>query len=410
MTQLVEMQGASRRPRCDTIDAMPAMIDLLAQLAITHEDEARLSALYGDLVPHVDSMADEFAAWICALPSSEEILSPEDTAPHVRNMLRVWLTGLLLGPRDNAYRDHRIEIGRRHLRVGLNPSYVFTAMSKLRELVLTVIADELPGDFSEHQRVQRSVCKVLDLDLAIMMGGHHEAEMLESLRSELERALREHEGLIRLGQQVAVVAHELKTPLAAINAACQVLESRVDRTIDGIDVVDEVLQRVRWLDKTVEDLLAYARPRPPQLEPIPILQLVRDTVSTFARTSQGRPHQLEITGGEVRVPIDIGMTRAVLLNLLCNAAAAIGDDGGRIAIDVSATTRLAEVSVSDSGPGIPEEVRARIFEPFFTTRSDGTGLGLPIARRLMRTQGGDLTAGFPSGGGTLMTLHLPLAS
>jgi signal transduction histidine kinase len=99
------------------------------------------------------------------------------------------------------------------------------------------------------------------------------------------------------------------------------------------------------------------------------------------------------------------MVRAAILNLLLNAAQALGAHG-RVAVTLSATPAEAVVVVRDSGPGIPLAIRDQIFEPFFTTKARGGGLGLPIARRTAELHGGSLTVECPDAGGTIMTMTL----
>ena len=101
------------------------------------------------------------------------------------------------------------------------------------------------------------------------------------------------------------------------------------------------------------------------------------------------------------------MIRATILNLLINAAQAINGHG-RIVVSVREHQGAAAIAVRDTGPGIPVELRTQVLEPFFTTKARGGGLGLPIARRTAELHGGTLTLECPAGGGTVVTLTLPL--
>jgi signal transduction histidine kinase len=110
-------------------------------------------------------------------------------------------------------------------------------------------------------------------------------------------------------------------------------------------------------------------------------------------------------GDATVVELDPEMTRAVLLNLLMNARQASGS--AAIEVRASAKDGRCEIAILDRGPGIPPDVREHLFEPFITTRAGGTGLGLPIARRLTQLQGGTLTLDDRPGGGTAAVLTLP---
>ena len=100
------------------------------------------------------------------------------------------------------------------------------------------------------------------------------------------------------------------------------------------------------------------------------------------------------------------MLRAVLLNLLLNASHA--SPGEPIEIVMCVDQGSCRIAILDRGPGIPDEIRDRIFEPFFTTKSSGTGLGLPIVKRLMEAQGGTVSVRPRPAGGTVVELALPL--
>lgn len=416
MRDLLDIERPRPRPRRDTLDRLPAIMELVVQLGLDEADEDCLKSLHSHLVPHIDQIVSDFYTWACSQPGTGVILADEKVLAHVRKMLRAWLHSLLLGPRDDAYLKSRLQTGRRHLQVGLNPAYAFTGMNRIRALICAVIDDKLEVHRSVSKGWRNALFKALDLDFAIMMGGHHEADTLESLRFELEQTLREHDGLIRLGQRVAVVAHELKTPLAAISAAAQVLASRAKISREDAYVISEMLHRVSRLDQTVEGLLAYARPKAPSLTTLPLLRLVRDTVAAFTMTADSQI-VTNIIGEEVEAVTDLNMLRAVLINLLHNADEAMHenenemhDHDRHIEIELVARTDFVAIIVGDSGPGIPEEIRHKIFEPFFTTRPNGSGLGLPIARRMMRVLGGEVSADCPPSGGTRMTIHLPLDS
>src|SRR4029453_17910439 len=114
---------------------------------------------------------------------------------------------------------------------------------------------------------------------------------------------------------------------------------------------------------------------------------------------------VELTGEPVVVSLDPEMTRAALLNLMLNACQAGGD--APIDVHVSARAGRCQIDVRDRGPGIPPDVREHLFEPFITNKPGGTGLGLPIAWRLIQVQGGALKIDDRPGGGTAVVVHLP---
>jgi signal transduction histidine kinase len=115
---------------------------------------------------------------------------------------------------------------------------------------------------------------------------------------------------------------------------------------------------------------------------------------------------IEVEGSSLTVSADPDMLRIVFQNLLINSAHAMNGKG-RIRVAVGSSESECRIAVSDSGPGIPGEIREKIFTPFFTTKSRGSGLGLPTAKRLIEAHDGRLTIDCPPGGGTTVVIRLP---
>jgi PAS domain S-box-containing protein len=226
-------------------------------------------------------------------------------------------------------------------------------------------------------------------------------------RKRSEERLREQAALARLGEMAAVVAHEVKNPLAAIKGALQVIGGRMPEAARDRMIVGEIVARVDSLNDIVQDLLVFARPRDPQLGPVPLADLVENTVGLMRKDPAQANLVIEVSGENPVVQADVEQLRIVLLNLLLNAAQANGHTG-RIRVEIRATDLAATVAIADEGPGIPADVRARIFEPFFTTKHRGTGLGLPTARRVIERHHGALDVECPPSGGTVVTVTLPM--
>ncbi len=226
-------------------------------------------------------------------------------------------------------------------------------------------------------------------------------------RKRSEDKLREQAALARLGEMAAVVAHEVKNPLAAIKGALQIIGGRMPEGSRDRAIVGDVVTRVDSLNDIVQDLLVFARPREPQLAPVALGDLLENTSGLLRRDPAYANLSTELTGNNPVVQADVEQLRTVFLNLLLNAAQATGAHG-RIRISISADDLAATVAVGDDGPGIPAEVRARIFEPFFTTKHRGTGLGLPTALRVVERHRGTLDVECPPSGGTVVTVTLPV--
>jgi two-component system CheB/CheR fusion protein len=224
-------------------------------------------------------------------------------------------------------------------------------------------------------------------------------------RKAAEARLREQEALTQLGQLAAVVAHEVRNPLAGLRGSLQILESRLPKGMREREIIAPMIQRIDGLSKTVEDILLFARPQPPRLRPVEVRTIIADAVAS-ARAAAPDICRVSITGNDALIRADPDMLRAVLLNLILNASQA--SNGQVVEIVTSVDQGQGHVEVRDRGPGIPDEVREKIFAPFFTTKSSGTGLGLPIVKRLMEVQGGEVSLRARDGGGTVAEIVLPV--
>jgi PAS domain S-box-containing protein len=223
-------------------------------------------------------------------------------------------------------------------------------------------------------------------------------------RRTAEARLREQAALTHLGQLAAVVAHEVRNPLAGLRGSLQVLSSRMPAQLVERNIVASMIERIDGLNAKVTDLLVYARPTEPKLQPVSLRPLIADAAAS-ARAATSARTPVAISGDEALVLADPDMLRPVLLNLLLNAYQA--DRDGPIEVHASRGTGTCRVTVLDRGPGIPSDARERIFEPFFTTKPAGTGLGLPVVKRLMELQGGSVSLVDREGGGTAFELVLP---
>src|SRR5204862_3803797 len=134
-------------------------------------------------------------------------------------------------------------------------------------------------------------------------------------------------------EMAAVVAHEVKNPLAAIKGALQVIGGRMSVESRDKAIIGEVVARVDALNDIVQDLLVFARPREPQLSPVALRSLIEDTAALLRKDPAHAGMQLTVSGGNPIVPLDVEQLKIVFLNLLLNAAQA-GGASGRIAVTI----------------------------------------------------------------------------
>jgi two-component system sensor kinase FixL len=226
-------------------------------------------------------------------------------------------------------------------------------------------------------------------------------------RVEMEAQLREQESLVRLGQMAAIIAHEVKNPLAAVRGAIQVIGKRLPPTSREAPVVSEIISRLDALNQLVGDLLLFARPPQPRPVPLDVRSVIAATIALMREDAAHRTIEIELTGSSPPVMGDAELLKIVFLNLLLNSAHAVRDQG-QIHVALSAPDGTCQVVVADNGPGIAQEVRAKLFTPFVTTKSRGTGLGLSTVKRLLEAHHGTVEIACPQAGGTVVTVRLPL--
>lgn len=232
----------------------------------------------------------------------------------------------------------------------------------------------------------------------------HDTEMLQA------------EHLATLGELATGVAHEIRNPLAGIAGAIEIITKDFPKDHPDREIMEDLRQEVRRIEKVLNDLLAYARPKPPQFGRAELKELVARTLH-LARQQTGRKHvdfSIQIPPDVPPFRMDSEQLHQVLLNLVLNGIQAIDDEGKiTIAAQLNHSGPLGpadrvEISVSDSGAGIPPEQVERIFRPFYTTKRGGTGLGLSLCRRIISQHGGTLSVESQMGKGSRFIIRLPL--
>ncbi|MGH2582842.1 MAG: two-component system sensor histidine kinase NtrB, partial [Anaerolineales bacterium] len=218
-----------------------------------------------------------------------------------------------------------------------------------------------------------------------------------------------------LGEVTAIFAHEVRNPINNISTGLQLMQLN----LPGDDPLQEQVRRLQEdcdrLDHRMSSVLSFSRNMDQHLEPIDIGEFCRQQLDRWRAKMSRRKIKDHLQIPE-SAPMIIGDRRAldqVFTNLITNAIQAMEQQGeGVLAIKVGPDSNdpdMVSIRVSDSGPGIPKDLRSRVFDPFFTTKEDeGTGLGLAITRRIILSHKGDIDfESFP--GGTLFKIKLPAA-
>lgn len=226
-------------------------------------------------------------------------------------------------------------------------------------------------------------------------------------RRAAEARLRQRETLARLGEMSAVVAHEVRNALAGISGALQVVATRLPADRSERTILDDIQERIGSLNLMVRDLLAFSHQQEPTPIPSSLRAVVNEAAVDVRRDPAMRGVAIAVTGEDPTVAVDPGQMRRAFVNLLLNAADAMGRRG-EIEVEIAAEGGLSCVTIADRGPGMRPEVLEKMFEPFFTTKARGAGLGLPTARRIVEAHEGTLTARQREGGGAIVAVTLPI--
>jgi two-component system sensor kinase FixL len=227
-----------------------------------------------------------------------------------------------------------------------------------------------------------------------------------SRRTELEDRLREATAMARLGEMAAVIAHEVKNPLAAVRGAIQVLGGRLPASTSDAAIVKEIIARLDGLNDLIQDLLVFSRPPKPKLAPIDLHGLLTSIATLLQTDPAFATLRITVDAAVPPVTADGNLLNIVFQNLLINAAQAM-QGKGTIVVKAAAADGWHRVVVKDEGPGIPAEIRADLFRPFKTTKARGTGLGMATAKRLVELHGGSIQVTCPPSGGTEIVIQLP---
>lgn len=216
------------------------------------------------------------------------------------------------------------------------------------------------------------------------------------------------------GALSASIAHEINQPLGTIlsnaEAAMIMLQSSAPDIPAVTETLTEILKSDRHASEVIRRVRSLVKKAPYELQRFDLNELAMETAQFLSRTARGR--DIELRSATAPKPVHVIGDRVqlqqVILNLVMNAIDAMQDSESRsIDIETSQAGGMAELSVSDSGPGIPAEKLGDVFEPFYTTKAEGMGMGLSIARTIVESHDGTLAASTGAKGGASFTIRLP---
>lgn len=260
------------------------------------------------------------------------------------------------------------------------------------------------------------IFEVISTKLPTLIGAPGKILMVRDIteRERMNERQAHQERLTVLGKTAAVVAHELNSPLAAISMYNQMMEAELPEDSPFREHVEVINRNTQTCQRIIKDLLEYARTPQPKIEKIDLHEILQDVLRLLGPLNKDGMKTVasELSAKQTVILGDATQVQQVFVNLLLNAMQAIPDENGRVFLKTYQSddggTIIAEVE--DNGTGIEEKYKEEIFEPFFTTKSSGgTGLGLPIARRIIEAHNGKLSLVTSEAGRTIFRVTLPVA-
>jgi len=286
--------------------------------------------------------------------------------------------------------------------------HIAMEMEKYLEVVLYNVVGGVTGFLSQKEESRRA-------QLEETAKGLEESYLQLQSQSELiiriEEQLRRAERLSALGELSAILAHEIRNPLASIRGTAEILMEDGAPAENRREFLDILVKESDRLNHVVEDFLKMARPEPINKIPCDVNEELANMVTLFSAQARQSKVSLELKPSSLpSFRGDGEKLRQAFMNILLNAIQAT-PAGGRVTVSTSEDRerRRIVISFADNGPGISQEAASKIFEPFFTTKGTGTGLGLPITKKIIEGHGGSIEVESEPGNGATFKVLLPVA-
>jgi signal transduction histidine kinase len=293
---------------------------------------------------------------------------------------------------------------------------IFTLETKIGRLVRDAFEngntlDQEEVETETGRRVQVSLDFVVDQDSApgASLGALltlHDLESVRELESELELSRR----LAAIGRLTSGVGHEVKNPINAIVVHLELLRNKLSgpdaRAMRHLEIIESEIQR---LDRVVQTLVDFSRPVELQLKEQDLRRIVSGVL--MLASAELETHNVRVSSHMPERPVitkvDADLIKQAILNVVLNGAQAMSQ-GGELHVTLREDGRMAAIEISDSGSGIPDDIRAKIFDLYFTTRKDGSGIGLAMTYRIIQLHNGSIDVQSEQNIGSTFTLKLPL--
>ena len=285
-------------------------------------------------------------------------------------------------------------------------SYLFLAgavIAALIVLVTVLVARRITRPLRSLAREARRI-GAGKLERSIPVTSRDEVGLLASTMNEMRKGLHHRDQQMQM--MLSGIAHEVRNPLGGIALFAGLLREELERSPELLELVRRIERELEHLKNVVGEFLDFARRSPPHPQDLDLAALADDVAQVLQADAGSGGVELHLDLQQSRAQADPEQIRRLLINLGRNALQATGP-GGRVTLSCGNDgAGRPFLEVSDTGKGIPDEIREEIFTPFFTTREKGTGLGLALSKKIIDQHGGrlDLDSG-SSGTRIRVTLH-----
>jgi two-component system sensor histidine kinase HydH len=230
----------------------------------------------------------------------------------------------------------------------------------------------------------------------------------------LEREVQRHDRLVALGKMAAGVAHEVRNPLSSIKGFATLLGSKFNDGSEEYEAADLMVQEAERLNRSITELLNYARPTALRKEPVDIGEIVELSLKLISGDAQvlGVKSSLDLEADLPAISVDKDKINQVLLNLYINGLQAmeqaVSTKELKVSVHHDEREGMVIIEVQDTGKGIPQEDLDKVLDPYFTTKPEGTGLGLALAFKIIDEHKGTIRFASKEGEGTTVSVSFPI--
>ena len=283
---------------------------------------------------------------------------------------------------------------------------------KCEDLILANEALIANAEASSQKNTIRMISLILaTIIITLLLGGFLGFLMARRVNEQLVRSAK----MASLGQLSANIAHEIRNPLTSIKMRLYSLGEELKNNPTTKEDMNVITEEINRMERTVKNFLDFARLPEPNFESCDICQILEGTINLLSPKAKAQNIQIQkkFSAMPYELKIDKEQMRQVFLNIILNSIEAM-PSGGILEVEIDKNkdkelNNILEIKIKDTGSGIAADIKKKLFEPFFTTKTEGTGLGLFIASRIIQIHKGRLEVESGAGKGSAMIIKLPLS-